>query len=242
MANITEIFSSVQGEGKYAGYRQVFVRFTGCNLHCNFCDTQTSLAPTTTVRVEKTPGRQDFTFIPGPVKNELIISYINEMLRKFPHQAVSLTGGEPLLQTEDLITIAAKINGPVMLETNGTLPAKLAEILPVIDIISMDIKLPSECSRECWNQHREFLKIAQTKDLYVKIVVTGQTTLAEFSQAIKLVSMVNKYIPLIIQPVTPINNILPVLPENILRFQETAAAELLDVRVLPQLHNLIGLL
>ncbi len=242
MANIREIFSSVQGEGKYAGYRQVFVRFAGCNLHCNFCDTQTSLSPATMVKIEKTPGRRDFNFTSGPLENELIIFHINQMLSKFPHQAVSFTGGEPLLQAKDLLTIAAKINGPAMLETNGTLPAALAEILPVIDIISMDIKLPSECSQEHWDQHREFLKIAQTKDLYVKVVITGQTTPAEFSQAVKLVSIVNKYIPFIIQPVTPINNVLPVSPENILHFQETAAAELPDVRVLPQLHNLIGLL
>ena len=38
--NIIEIFSSIQGEGKYVGYRQVFIRFSGCNLHCTYCDTK----------------------------------------------------------------------------------------------------------------------------------------------------------------------------------------------------------
>jgi organic radical activating enzyme len=44
-ARINEVFSSIQGEGKLIGRRQVFVRFSGCNLECNYCDTPLSRDP-----------------------------------------------------------------------------------------------------------------------------------------------------------------------------------------------------
>ena len=76
---IKEIFASIQGEGPYVGYKQLFVRFCNCNLKCNYCDTE---------------------FMDGKDYNPCELA---DEVNKFSDvHSVSLTGGEPLLQIEFL--------------------------------------------------------------------------------------------------------------------------------------------
>lgn len=94
---VNEIFYSVQGEGANAGTPAVFVRFSGCNLHCPFCDTQ----------------HQAYT--------ELSESEIVASVAKYPAQLVVLTGGEPsLFVTDSLISALKKQSRIIAVETNGT--------------------------------------------------------------------------------------------------------------------------
>ena len=94
---INEIFYSLQGEGCHTGTPAVFIRFSGCNLHCSFCDTQ----------------HEEGT----PMTNEEIIK---EACR-YPARMVVLTGGEPALQIDkDLIDRLHREHRYICIETNGT--------------------------------------------------------------------------------------------------------------------------
>ncbi len=101
---INDIFYSLQGEGRQTGRAAVFVRFSGCNLSCPFCDTDFS-------------GYREMTA-------EELLAAISD----FPARYVVLTGGEPTLQvTETLIEQFHQAGYTVAMETNGThpLPANL---------------------------------------------------------------------------------------------------------------------
>lgn len=101
---VNEIFYTLQGEGHHTGCAAVFVRFSGCNLSCPFCDT-------------------DFS-----AYRELTAAQIVDAMLAFPARFAVLTGGEPTLQvTEDLIDEMHRAGFTVAMETNGTrpLPANL---------------------------------------------------------------------------------------------------------------------
>lgn len=96
---INEIFYSLQGEGRFTGAPAVFVRFAGCNLKCNFCDTNHT--PFTEMTEE---------------------DIVCEAMR-FPARHVVITGGEPLLQiTPSLVAKFHREDFFVQMETNGTKP------------------------------------------------------------------------------------------------------------------------
>ncbi len=237
--NVVEVFSSIQGEGQYVGYRQVFVRLAGCNLECEFCDTPESRKNPISGQIEVTPGKRDFKIVSNPISILQLAEYINQLLI-LPHHSVSITGGEPLCQSQAIEALAPLIRGKIHLETNGTLTAELAKVLPYIDVISMDIKLPSASGEELWEEHREFLKLANTSIVFVKVVVAKQTSMEEFQQALELIATINPNIPLVIQPVTPIHECEGVTPEQVLAWQEQALTLLSDVRVIPQTHKFMN--
>lgn len=178
-------------------------------------------------------------------KNPLNAAQVAEVIKKscaeVPTHSVSFTGGEPLLQWQFVRDVAdsIKIFGvKVFLETNGTLPDALEKILDAIDIISMDIKL----EQKLLNVHEKFLQVAHEKDLYVKIVVTGETKLEEFLSAVEMVANVDENILLILQPVTPVGNVKAISAEKILSLQAAALRKLKNVRVIPQTHKFISVL
>ena len=98
MYRINEIFYSLQGEGRNTGRAAVFIRFSGCNLRCPFCDT-------------------DFS-----TYTEMTLDDILEAIRPWRHCGfVVLTGGEPSLQTDDTLVDALHQEGfYIAMETNGT--------------------------------------------------------------------------------------------------------------------------
>lgn len=237
--DVVEIFSSIQGEGLFVGCRQVFVRLAGCNLQCRYCDTPSSQVGTTVANIETEPGRRHFITVPNPITIDEAAIKITELLRS-PHHSVSLTGGEPLCQWQAIAQLAPLIKGKVYLETNGTLYNELAKVISCIDTISMDIKLPSVSPKAFWSEHRKFLRLAATKPLFVKIVITAETTDMEFKQALDLVAETSRDIPVILQPVSPNEGCGSVLPETMLLLQERALQVVKDVRVIPQTHKFMG--
>lgn len=238
-ANVVEVFSSIQGEGKYVGCRQIFIRFSGCNLKCKYCDTLVSHAPYRYCTTEEDAGSRKFIQITNPVSVDELAGRIQHLL-EVPHHSVSFTGGEPLYRADFIHALVPHLNCKIFLETNGTLVHELEKVIDDVDIISMDIKLPSITGKELWNEHREFMMLAKKKDLYVKLVVSEETTREEFLQAIHLVQTVDPAIPFIIQPVTPINGCNAALPADVLFYQQAALEVLSDVRVIPQTHKMIG--
>jgi len=82
------------------GYRQIFVRFPGCNLACAYCDTQ--FAVPEQCRIETGPGSGQFRLIPQPVPLSTLYDLADGWCVELPeaHHSFSITGGEPLLHAE----------------------------------------------------------------------------------------------------------------------------------------------
>lgn len=243
--NFYEIFSGIQGEGLLVGERQIFVRFTGCNLDCAYCDTSSARTPIESCRMEQTPGARDFVTLGNPISCEDIAACV-EKLESMPglHHSVSLTGGEPLVQVEAASCLASDLKKRgfrIFLETNGSLPDALPDILPFTDIISMDIKLPSSTGGiDLLDEHELFLRKAVSAEVYAKIVLTSATSESDLSAAVEMVAAVDPKIPVILQPVTPQFGITPPAPARVLDWQAQCKRILRDVRVIPQCHKIIG--
>jgi len=226
-AEITEVFSSIQGEGIFLGARQVFVRFKRCNRNCVFCDEPRDL------------DARSLTSL------QLLTSVKFLEVSKGPHHSVSLTGGEPLLYA-DFLKVFLKVlnrNGfKSYLETNGTLPTELSKVVGLVDIIAMDFKLPSSTGEgECWDEHRAFLKMAPRKKVFVKAVITPNTIKKDVEIAAELIKEVDTQIPLILQPATPVSASDEKVDEKtLLRFLSIASRKLENVRAIPQIHKILN--
>ena len=120
MLRIAEIFKSLQGESSYAGLPCAFVRFTGCNLRCCYCDTE-------------------YAFYDG---KEMTVNQTVASVEKFNLSLVEITGGEPLLQdgSIELMKRFLSLNYKVMLETGGSISI---EYVPKEVIKIIDLKCPS---------------------------------------------------------------------------------------------------
>ena len=240
-AHLLEVLSTVQGEGIYAGVRQVFLRFHGCNLRCRYCDTQEALSsPPSTCRVEKEAGRREFFHLPNPLSVNKVIQVVSSLL-EVPHHSLSLTGGEPLLHVEFLkafLPCMKRLDTLIYLDTNGILASNLKEVLSYIDIISMDVKLDSVAGcGERIEQHLEFLKIALEKEVFLKVVLTSETDSAELKKSLELLS-IKREIPVVLQPVSPIFNLSPPSAKRLLYYQQLALSYFNDVRNYPFMKHL----
>jgi 7-carboxy-7-deazaguanine synthase len=128
---ITEIFKSIQGEGTRAGLPCIFVRLTGCNLRCTWCDTAYAFHGGEKMSVEEVAARVDEL---AGRQNRVSASAAAVPL-------IELTGGEPLLQQE-IYSLAEKLLGDgytVMIETSGE---RFVSRLPKEIIKIVDVKCP----------------------------------------------------------------------------------------------------
>jgi organic radical activating enzyme len=248
-ATIREVFNSIQGEGVYLGVRQVFVRFQGCPLRCNYCDSsETWNYELENCRVEKTPGGRDFYTVRNPLDVNALLRIIRKLwLSSTKH--LSLTGGEPLLFASFIAELSSKIDKKLYLETNSALPAQAEQLKHCIDIASCDIKLLEHGKFDDYDQllkdELETIKIFHRAkvDVFTKIVVLEETTSASISPAVEGLARISKKIPLILQPVTPVGKIKDKpSPKKLLELMEFAGRKLLDVRVIPQAHKIAGFL
>lgn len=248
-AQLVEIFSSIQGESELAGYRQVFVRFFGCNLRCRYCDSpQTLTHAPHSCRVEQRPGSGEFSEVPNPLDVEKVCRLIAQ-LSAARHHSVSLTGGEPLLHAEFLEALLPGVRAlglRTYLETNGTLPNALRRVLPLVDIIGMDLKLATptgDGGQERLPLHREFLELARQRQVFVKVVVSAGLPPAELEAAARMVAEVDRSVPVTLQPLTPFGeDTRAPSGAELLNLQALALAHLDTVRVIPQMHKMIGIL
>ncbi|MDP2938014.1 MAG: 7-carboxy-7-deazaguanine synthase QueE [Candidatus Omnitrophota bacterium] len=218
---ITEVFSSVQGEGLYFGEEQIFVRFFGCNLKCKFCDTHLDR----------------FTeYEPEELLQEL-------KLYKNGHATVSFTGGEPLLQKyflKAILKLTRKEGYKNYLETNGILHSALEDVIDDVDIVAMDLKLPSSTGlKDFWHHHHRFLKVASKKETFLKMVICQDTNEEDLKEGLRLIKEVNKFLILVLQP-NSYEEYEPMI-EKLERFKDIARDNHITACVIPQLHKKIGL-
>jgi len=248
-AYLSEIFSSIQGEGPHAGSRALFIRFGGCNLTCGYCDTDYARQRAPSFKFFRAPdasgeapgGESGEHEVPNPIACGEVLRMISE-IPDLPDTMV-LTGGEPLLQEEALRELAGglRMRGcSVHLETNGTLPAGLESVRPVVDFVSMDIKIPSMLGGvDLSEKHAGFLKAMEGMEGCVKIVVSESVSDEEIDRAAHLIAGVNPGLPVYIQPVFT-GSRPGIGAARLARLQARLAARLQTVRVSVQIHKILG--
>lgn len=225
-AAISEIFSSLQGEGTHLGERHLFLRFEACHIHCEYCDEL------------------------GKVGQDFDLDSVMESLKRLnrergPHAYLSLTGGEPLLYGSFLNVLlpAVKEEGfKTYLETNGILWQALEQVIEWVDLVAMDVKPRSVTKeRSFLDEHRRFLQIAQCRETFIKMVCSKEIDLEEFQQLCEMIRDVNAHIPLILQPLsTDVEGYQdPELMRLLEELQTIGLGIVEDVRIVPRLHKIL---
>jgi len=149
---ITEIYKSIQGESTYAGMPCVFVRLTGCNLRCSWCDSEYTFSGGHRMAIEEVLGEVERLSPDGGV--------------------VEITGGEPMLQERELLPLMQRLldaGHSVLLETSGERPLEKVS-KGVVKIV--DVKCPSSGEGDTFNL--ENLEALESRD-EVKFVLSNRS-------------------------------------------------------------------
>lgn len=178
---VSEIFFSIQGESTYAGLPCIFIRLSGCNLRCNYCDAQ-------------------YTWEGG---DSLSIAEIVAQIKDFPCSLVEVTGGEPLLQhgCQELLHVLVEEGYQVLLETNGSFPITS---LPASITAILDVKCPDSGSGDCFDSSNivEIQKraVARHGSCELKFVVSSKE---DFFWACDFIRrhQINHLLPILFSPV-----------------------------------------
>ena len=236
---VKDIFYSFQGEGPYIGVPQIFLRFYGCNIHCAYCD------------------EPDFSHQKKNYTRDQVLAELAPLIAKKPH-SISITGGEPMLQTDAILEIAPHVDLPLYLETNATMPEKLDVLLPYIHYYSVDYKpgflkeftafIAKIAAYHAAQPHQEAgdrrpLALPKTvqETVFVKLVLTPGFSPEETASVAKAVADLGIQIPFIIQPVTPFGTVQQKASmQDIERNFAAARMWLSDVRIIGQTHKFIG--
>ncbi|MBU3758730.1 MAG: 7-carboxy-7-deazaguanine synthase QueE [Candidatus Omnitrophica bacterium] len=225
-ARLSEVFSSLQGEGIHAGERHLFVRFEECHIHCRYCDEL---------------GK------PGEERNlDALLAEIAELeKREGPHRFVSFTGGEPLLYLKFLKPLMQRLRERGMknyLETDGILWPALEQVIDLCDCISMDMKPSSVTGEKNFEaEHEKFLQIARRRETYVKFVLSKDIDIPEFERLVAVVKRTAPEVPVVLQPLSSEreghedDQLMKLLGE----LQTLALQQVQDVRIIPRLHRIL---
>lgn len=168
---ITEIYKSLQGESTFAGLPCVFVRLTGCNLRCSWCDSE-------------------YTFQGG---RKMTIEEVQGEVRRFSPQGglVEITGGEPMLQEREVIPLMQRLledGYQVLIETSGERPL---ERVPAAVIKIVDVKCPDSGEGDTFRM--ENLEALAPRD-EIKFVISSRADYVfarEFTERHRLPERVN---------------------------------------------------
>ena len=229
-APIIEIFSSFQGEGLLIGERQIFVRFAGCNLNCNYCDTNDSKSE-----------KSGVLMTPEDVSRE-----IRKLLTP-DCKTISFTGGEPSLYPEFISEVSQNFDLDIMLETNGTLPEKIDSIRK-LDMVSLDIKLPEHFDGDFdesifINEVKSLnLLMAKSINVYCKVVILPSTKIESFKGVVEKLSknISNKSnLKIIIQPSSPLGEWKDI-NFKLFEFSEVVG-QYFEVSTIPQIHKILDI-
>ena len=234
-ARVSEIFTSIEGEGIFVGKKTMFIRLSGCHLKCRWCDTKYAL-----------PLDSGTDYQIDEIKDLII-----KELRPFTYK-VNFTGGEPLLQTEAVIELADFIKKQTNLKTymeSSCFDSELfSKVLPYIDICKIEFKTDDsnvvedeEYDNLLLNEIRCLeLAVESNKATYIKIVVTNSTNLESFKNLVYKISKRIKpsdILGFIIQPSFGIDQ--PTV-NKLLDTYDIVEPMFPEVRIIPQLHKEIG--
>lgn len=206
------------------------MRFAKCNLDCDYCDTPHKRESKFCI----VNGKKKILKNADDIANEIKNLYTKDVF------SISLTGGEPLIYTTLIRQIGNKVNTPLYLETNSTLPKKAEEIKDIITYAACGIKLNYP---KFYNNSLETIKILNRSlkpgNLFIKVVITKDLDAADIEMLAKDIKDINENIPLVLQPQTGIkwDN---TYKNTLLIMSETACNFLKDVRIIPQLHKFLG--
>lgn len=234
---LNELFVSIEGEGIFAGTKTLFVRFSGCHLRCYWCDTKYSLSPTS--------GN---SYSIDDAKN-LITEYLQPNIYK-----VNFTGGEPLLQPGPLIVLADfvrnQLNIKTYLESSCYDWKRFESVLPYFDICKIEFKtrdskvVDSTYYDNLLQNELKCLELSLSKTnkiSFIKIVFTNSTSISEIRDlAAEIFQCPNIDIlgGITLQPSyqfdSPTN-------EQILKVYDEMCTYYKEVRVIPQMHKLLGM-
>ena len=229
-APIIEIFSSFQGEGLLIGERQIFVRFAGCNLNCNYCDTDDSKSE-----------RSGTLMTPQEVTEE-----INRLLTP-DCKTISFTGGEPSLYPDFISEVSKNFNLNIMLETNGTLPDNI-DLIERLNMVSLDIKLPEhfdgDFNQEIFlNEIKSVnLLMAKSINVYCKVVILPSTKIKSFKEVVEKLSeniSSKSNLKIIIQPSSPLGEWKDI-NSKLFEFSEVVG-QYFEVSTIPQIHKILDI-
>ena len=246
-ARIHEIFTSIQGEGPWIGQRHIFVRFAGCDIRCRYCDTPAAVqveregADVLFCGVQITAGSHEREQAPNPVSSPSLTAFCSRLIVPGPSRPViSLTGGEPLLHASFLAEWLPRVCGTfsLYLETSGIHYNAMKNICDLVDVVSIDFKLPSATGlRPYWNEHRRFLEATRGKTLFVKVVVTRDTREEDVLTSARIIAEFDRSTMLVLQPAGGL-----FAPESIMlmNFQDAALGLIEDVRIIPQAHKMLN--
>ena len=227
-APIIEIFSSFQGEGLLIGERQIFVRFAGCNLNCNYCDTNDSKSVKS-----------------GKLMTPLEVTAEIKKILTPDCKSISFTGGEPSLYPEFIDEVSKNFNLNIMLETNGTLPENI-DLIDKLDIVSLDIKLPEhfdgEFDESIFLNEIESLNLLMAKSInvYCKVVILPSTKIKSFKGVVEKLyqNISNKSnLKIIIQPSSPLEDWKDI-NFRLFKFSEIVG-QYFEVSTIPQIHKIL---
>lgn len=232
---VSEIFTSIEGEGIFIGKKTLFIRLSGCHLKCRWCDTKYAL-----------PLDSGTDYQIDEIK-DLIIKELRPSTYK-----VNFTGGEPLLQTEAVIELADFIKKQTNLKTyieSSCFDSELfSKVLPYIDICKIEFK--TDDSNVVEDQEYDNLLLNEIKCLelavesnkatYIKVVVTNSTNLESFKNLVYNISKKIKHsdiLGFIIQPSFGIDQ--PTV-NKLIDTYDIVQPMFPEVRIIPQLHKEIG--
>ncbi len=238
---LASIFLSLQGEGPWAGRPEVFLRLAGCSLGCPWCDTPEALERGP--RVLLPGGREE----PNPLDPSRAAQLAGELFPGPPRWA-SLTGGEPLEQASFLLGLLPLLREKgfsLHLETAGVHPSRLESLLPFLDQVSLDWKLPSLGGRDFREEHRSCLRVLSSwgGGKAVKVVVGASCSLPEVEEALEEILRLCPGAAPVLQPLAlpSSGKIQEGALDRCLSLAWKWAGKIPSLRVLPQVHKLLGL-
>lgn len=255
--HITEIFSSFQGEGPYAGKRQIFIRFAGCHFSCFYCDTSSARDPKPRFCNLLLLNKETYSKR-NPLSTNAVIDCVKDLLTPDLH-SISYTGGEPLTSHSFVKEIATEAKVVMHLknfiETNGYSATAFASLVDskCFDFASIDIKLMSHRAVEekdyenLYSNAMDCVKISADRGIetIVKIVVIRNTAVDEIEKLCDDLAGFNSRLKFVLQPVNVNITTQPhlhragIVPdiEELFKLSEIAGRILPDVMVLPQVHK-----